>query len=58
MQHNAWPKICNLCRFCVNKSDWPVLPYVGLQRDNHNKQTLEIRNCYCGATLSIMVNKN
>jgi len=48
----TFPKQCSCCSRTLTHKDWEALPLVGFHEDPVER--LELRNCSCGSTLSIM----
>jgi hypothetical protein len=52
-------KTCTICRTVIDLAAWRALSLVGyhdddvLDSDHPTPTTLELRNCHCGATLSV-----
>ncbi|HEX4334632.1 MAG TPA: hypothetical protein VH062_01895 [Polyangiaceae bacterium] len=47
------PKTCAKCGAVHDATRWALLSFVGLQ--SVDEETLELRNCRCGSTLSVAV---
>ncbi len=45
----VWPKVCG-CGRTFTKGEWKKLPLVGRHTDY--VETIEMRNCSCGSTIS------
>lgn len=53
----TWPKTCYACSDKLSEVDWEKLKYVRVQRGNaeNGVPDLELRQCWCGTQLSIVV---
>ena len=49
------------CSQTFTRSQWHSLPFVGIQKvdayEEEPEERLELRNCYCGSTISMPVKK-
>ena len=52
----TWPKHC-ACGAVITEDEWETLPYVGVQKvpPDYGMPDLELRNCHCGSTISVVV---
>lgn len=45
---------CGKCGRSYSDADWPALAFVGYQLAENPDEILELRNCSCGSTLSVV----